>query len=66
MQNCSRENLKGYAHLGGLGVDVAAVLKCIKKTQGVRWIRLAEAQRTSLSTVMNLRVPYKAVNFLTS
>jgi hypothetical protein len=61
------EELKERNHSEDLGVDGMIPLKWSLNT--VDWIDLAEdrvQQRAVVNTVMNLRVPYKTKNFLTS
>jgi len=64
-------NLKERYYLEDSGVDRRIILKCIfrKVHGGMDWIILAQHRkmwRTSASTVMNLRVPKSAGDFLTS
>ena len=62
-------NRRERDHWGDLGVDGWIILGWISRRWDVDWIRLTQDRdrwRTLVSTVMNLRVPRNAGNFLTS
>jgi hypothetical protein len=64
------ENLKGRDHMEDLGVDgrITLYLREIG-LKGVNWIHLAQDRdqcRDLVNIVMNLRIPRKVRNFLTS
>lgn len=60
---------EGKNHLPDLGVDGRIMLKWILNNQGVVWIETAQDRaqwRAFVNTVVDLRVPYEAVSFLTT
>ena len=62
-------NRRERDHWGDLGIDGWIILGLISRRWDVDWIGLAQDRdrwRTLVSTVMNLRVPWNAGNFLTS
>jgi hypothetical protein len=65
------ENLKGRDHSDDLDVNGVNIRMCVREVglEDVDWIHLAQDMdqwRVLVNTVMNLQVPYKAENFLTS
>jgi hypothetical protein len=65
------QNLKERYYLGKTKVDRKIILKCILKEilyEDVNWVHLAQVRVqwwAPVNTVMNIRVPCKAGNFLT-
>jgi hypothetical protein len=70
VQNFDLKILKGRAYLEDVSLNGDTVLQWIIKKQGGRfrtryiWLRIRTKGGSAVDMVMNLRVPYKARNFL--
>jgi hypothetical protein len=61
--------MKGGDHSEDLGIDSIKIDLKVLRLEGVNWIHLAQDRgrwRALVNMVMNLRVPQKTGNFLTS
>jgi hypothetical protein len=69
IQHFGQRKLKGRDHLGDQDIDGRIILKLILDNWIVDWILLAQESdqwQAVVNTAMNLRVPYREWNLLTS